>query len=79
MPTVFAQDGYRFFFYSNEGRPPEPVHIHVMNAGAEAKVWVRPLRVARSSGFSSRDLRRIIDMVAFRRDDIERAWREHFG
>jgi hypothetical protein len=27
MPTVLRIDGYRFFFFSNEGN--EPVHIHV--------------------------------------------------
>jgi hypothetical protein len=40
MPTVFRQDGFCFFFYSNEGNPREPVHIHVMRAGAEAKLWL---------------------------------------
>ena len=29
MPTVFKQNGYRFFFFSNEGNPLEPCHIHV--------------------------------------------------
>ena len=38
MPTVFRIDGFRFFFYSNEGNPREPVHVHVRKAGAEAKL-----------------------------------------
>ena len=29
MPIVFRYHGYKFFFYSNEGDPREPVHIHV--------------------------------------------------
>ena len=37
MPTVFRIDGFKFFFYSNEGNPLEPVHIHILKAGAEAK------------------------------------------
>ncbi|MFT0172652.1 DUF4160 domain-containing protein [Paraburkholderia mimosarum] len=28
MPVVFRYNGIRFFFYSNEGDPREPVHIH---------------------------------------------------
>jgi len=28
MPVVFRYRGYRFFFYSNEGDPREPLHIH---------------------------------------------------
>ena len=38
MPTVFRHLGFRFFFYSNEGNPLEPVHIHVMNAEGE-EAW----------------------------------------
>ena len=33
MPTIFEEDGYRFFFYSNEHRP---VHVHVRFGGGEA-------------------------------------------
>ena len=42
MPTVLREDGYRLLFYSNEGDPREPVHIHVMKDGAEAKLWLGP-------------------------------------
>ncbi len=29
MPVVFRYKGYRFFFFSNEGDPLEPMHVHV--------------------------------------------------
>ncbi|MCP4109321.1 MAG: DUF4160 domain-containing protein [Desulfobacteraceae bacterium] len=32
--------GYRFFFYSNEGNPLEPLHIHVRKGEAVAKFWI---------------------------------------
>ena len=38
MPVVFRQDGYRFHFFSREGNPPEPIHIHVAKAEADAKI-----------------------------------------
>ena len=80
MPTVFRQDGFRFFFYSNEGDPREPVHIHVMQAGAEAKLWLSPeVAVAQSAGFDARTLRRIAGLVAANRERIERAWHDYFG
>ena len=79
MPTVFRQDGFRFFFYSNEGDPREPVHIHVMRGGGEAKLWVHPVAVARSSGFDARTLRRIAGIVTARTAEIEEAWHEHLG
>jgi hypothetical protein len=42
MPTIFRQDGFRAFFYSNEGDPREPPHVHVIAGAAEAKFWLRP-------------------------------------
>lgn len=30
MPTVLQVSGFRFFFYSDEGSPREPPHIHVV-------------------------------------------------
>lgn len=80
MPTIFRFDGFRFFFYSNEGDPREPVHVHVMGEGGEAKFWLRPeVTVARSAGLDARTLRRLAQVVEGRRDEIERAWDEHFG
>ena len=38
MPVVFRYKGYRFFFYSNEGNPREPLHIHVRKGEAVAKL-----------------------------------------
>lgn len=42
MPVVLRYEGFRFFFYSNEGDPLEPAHIHVRAAGKEAKFWLSP-------------------------------------
>lgn len=42
MPVVFRDRGFRFFFYSNEGTPREPMHIHVEKDGDEAKFWLKP-------------------------------------
>lgn len=33
------ENGYRFFFFSNEGSPLEPCHIHIRKHGALAKFW----------------------------------------
>ncbi len=80
MPTVFRYDGFRFFFYSNEGDPREPVHVHVVRDGAEAKFWVTPkAALARSAGFDARTLRQLKRIVEERQDEIRTAWHEHFG
>lgn len=80
MPTVFRHDGFRFFFYSNEGNPREPAHIHVTGEGGEAKLWLRPdVSVAESYGFDARSLRRLAAMAEAQRELIERAWHDHFA
>jgi hypothetical protein len=53
MPAVFRRDGFRFFFYSNEGDPREPIHVHVARDRDEAKFWLYPEpAVAYNRGFS---------------------------
>ncbi|HMK89067.1 MAG TPA: DUF4160 domain-containing protein [Methylocystis sp.] len=36
MPVVFRQGACSFFFYSNEGDPREPMHVHVVKDGCSA-------------------------------------------
>ena len=42
MPAAFRWNGYRFHFYSDEGDPREPLHIHVTKGDADAKFWLYP-------------------------------------
>lgn len=80
MPTIFLYDGFRFFFYSNEGAPREPAHVHVMKDGCEVKFWLdAEVSVAASRGFDARTVRRLRAAVAARRKIIEGAWCDYFG
>jgi hypothetical protein len=80
MPVVFRDSGFRYFFYSNEGAPREPCHIHVEGDGKDAKVWLEPeVFLAESYGFSSVELARIMRVVSERRGLILRARHDHFG
>ena len=79
MPVVFRHKGLRFFFYSNEGDPREPVHVHVHGDGGEAKLWIQPaVRVANSDGFDARTLREITGVATQNAALIMKAWNEHF-
>lgn len=79
MPTVFRYKGVRFHFFSNEGNPREPVHIHASGAHGDAKFWLHPnVHVASSAGFDRRTLSELLLEVENRRDEIERAWNEYF-
>lgn len=80
MPLVSHDKGYRFFFYSNEGSPREPLHVHVMKDNVEAKFWLYPeVQLAYNDGFNARTLRELMEVVEGKRDLIEEAWNEHFG
>jgi Domain of unknown function (DUF4160) len=80
MPTVFLERGFRFFFYSNEGSPSEPVHIHVERDANEAKFWMNPvIQVAYNDGHNARVLRELLGIIEAHRGEIERAWDEFFG
>lgn len=80
MPVVFRYKGYRFFFYSNEGDPREPLHIHVRKDEATAKFWLEPdVSVAESYGMNSSELRELIDVAKEKIEQIERYWNEYFG
>jgi hypothetical protein len=61
MPTILRRDGWRFAFFSDEGRPREPPHVHVTSGGADAKIWLEPeIAVADSYGLNSRSLNRLL-------------------
>jgi hypothetical protein len=80
MPVVFRYKGFRFFFYSNEGSPREPAHVHVRAGGSEAKLWLEPnVRVAASFGFDATTLRELVEVAQLNRELIERAWHEYFS
>jgi Domain of unknown function (DUF4160) len=79
MPVIFRDGGLRFFFFSNEGSPREPPHIHVRGGGKDAKIWLKPeVAIAESYGFNSSELARILHVVSERRDLILEAWNDHF-
>ena len=77
MPTVLRWNGYRFYFFSNEGF--EPPHIHVDKAGNTVKFWLENAAVARNIGFSARELAIIEEKVRVERSRFREAWNEYFG
>lgn len=80
MPVILRYKGYTLFFFSNEGDPREPLHVHVRRAGATAKFWIKPqVRVAESYGLNSQELNELTTVVADNRQLIERTWNEFFS
>jgi len=80
MPVVFRQGGFRFLFYSNEGNPREPQHIHMLRDDIDAKFWLWPdVVVAYNDGFDAKTLRQLTMVIEQRRDEIAGAWDDFFG
>ena len=79
MPIIARYKGYRFFFFSNEGNPLEPVHVHVRNGARVAKYWVEPqISLAESYEMSPTELKEIENVVRENEAQIKEAWHDHF-
>ena len=79
MPKVFEWNGYKFFFYSNEGNPREAGHIHVRKGEKIAKFWVEPEVVLESAyEMSSSELKSLQKVIDEKQELIRRSWNEHF-
>jgi hypothetical protein len=75
MPTVLTTGPYRFYFYSNERN--EPPHIHVQRDNSFAKFWLRPIALAGSRHFASRELRAVEAIIRKHRVEFLETWNEH--
>jgi len=77
MPTILREGPYRFYFFSHE--PNEPAHVHVDRDDSTAKFWIKPVRLARSVGFTPREIRGIQGIVKARQFELLKAWHGYFG
>jgi len=81
MPTILFFNGWRFFFYSNEGN--EPIHIHVQKAEMEAKYWILvdsyEIKEAFSYNLSPSNKREIKKLIYLNLDYIIEKWNEIHG
>lgn len=75
-PTVFRENGYRFFFFSRE---ETRMHVHVQSQDGEAKFWLEPkIELAQHAGFSLREVNEALRLVQEHENDIRSAWQKHF-
>ncbi|HLX12893.1 MAG TPA: DUF4160 domain-containing protein [Bacteroidota bacterium] len=78
MPTILFIDGWRFYFFANEGS--EPIHVHVKKGEKKAKYWLNPetyeIQEAYSNYMSPRDRRDVVRMIINNFDYIRREWKK---
>ncbi len=77
MPTILRIDGFRFFFYSNEGN--EPPHVHVEKGDGWGKYWIDPVGKDYMHNFTPKEEKRIDQIVYDERDNFKSKWYEFFG
>ncbi len=76
MPTVLRTGPYRFFFYAGDRN--EPPHVHVERDNYEAKFWLNPVRLQRSSGFGRKELNKIEKLTESNQEILLESWNEYF-
>ena len=78
MPEIFWAFGFSFMFFS---RDHEPMHVHVIGKGGDAKyVWNgSEFAFYEQHGIKASDLKRIKSLVDENSDIIIRHWNKHFG
>jgi hypothetical protein len=76
MPTILLIDGWRFFFYSNEG--DEPIHVHCQKGERECKYWLDrknfDIVEAYSYNLNSSDKRNVKKTIFEYFELIEKEW-----
>ena len=66
-------------FNSNEGSPREPIHVHVIGQGGEAKFWIAPVvSLATSYGLNAKTLRELEQVVEDNLELIKETWNCYF-
>ncbi len=76
MPTVLRIGSYRFFFYSSDRVEPE--HIHIENDDNIAKVWLDPVRLQNSGGFTRPQINKVLKIITVHRIELMEAWNDYF-
>ena len=77
MPTVFVIDGFRFFFYSNEGSGPP--HIHVERGSGSAKWWLTPVSIGWNDGLKPPEVRKARRIIGENEERLIKARHDYFN
>jgi len=79
LPTIYRHKGYRFFFFSNEGYPNEPAHIHVRKGSQTAKFWLEPKVILEHSyEMSPSELKELEEVIREKQESFKEAWNACF-
>lgn len=86
MPQIFKLGSYVIYFWSNEGEPLEPIHVHVAQGNPTSnatKIWLTKNGKCSISNNNSKipekTLKNIERIIEARYFEIVSKWQERFG
>ncbi|MGI5947876.1 MAG: DUF4160 domain-containing protein [Lachnospiraceae bacterium] len=86
MPQIFRIGSYTVYFWSNEGEPLEPIHVHITEGRASSagtKIWItssgKTVLANNNANIPTKVLRGIMRMIEANSTDIMQKWIEFFG
>ena len=86
MPQVFKIGAFLVYFWANEGKPLEPVHVHVSKgipSENSTKIWItktgKCLLCNNSSSVPQKTLKNIMEIIEARNKQVIKKWLDFFG
>ena len=85
MPQVFRVGEYWVYFWTDEGIPLEPIHVHVAKGKPvknATKIWItgagKCIIANNRSKIPEHTLRNIIRLIEARVEDVKKLWKQYF-
>lgn len=84
MPKIMEILGYFIYFWSNEGQPSEPIHVHISKTPNKngTKVWIKSNGTVQlehnKSQIPPKELKRILKTLADYHDVVIHEWKNFF-
>lgn len=86
MPQIFKIGPYWVYFWANENRPLEPIHVHVAEGRPiedATKLWItqagKCMICNNHSNIPDKKLKLIIRMIEANSEEIMQKWESFFG
>ena len=86
MPQLFKIGSYWVYFWANENKPLEPIHVHVAEGRPTAnatKIWItragKCYLCNNNSDIPLHTLRNIMKIVEARSHEVIAKWQAYFG
>ena len=86
MPQIFRIGSFLVYFWANEGKPLEPIHVHVSEgvpSENSTKIWItkngKCILCNNNSQIPQRTLKNIMEIIEARNNDVKAKWNDFFG